>query len=139
MGLCRYADANTLGPFARRWTVKTLMLTVVAAAFLTPPSQADDGVASNATTDKAKKATETVMRVAGHLKGRVLGSFVRKGMTSEQVARLLGGADCTVFVPSNAGLSVLHLYRTHGLSIDFASDKEGVLRVESVTFGALFD
>jgi hypothetical protein len=118
--------------------MQTLLFVVVTSAFLTSPSQVDAGVSLDGVTRKAEESARVVARVAGDLQGRVLGSCVRKGMTTEQVDRILGPGCLCAFACNRSSITWgLWMFLDYGLLVFYGSDKDGVLRVDSVSFAVL--
>jgi hypothetical protein len=83
-----------------------------------------------------------VGKVAERLKGRVLGSLVRKGMTQKQAEQLLGRGSKPF--PSRFCIGPIHgvgnmPYYDLGLWVEYCDDGDGVLLVDKVGFSSLFD
>jgi hypothetical protein len=79
-----------------------------------------------------------VRHIAKRVKGRILGSLVKKGMTLEEVRTLLGQESGGTGIGTGAGHFFSMAYLGLGLSVDLVSDKEGVLRVNRVDFGTWY-
>lgn len=77
--------------------------------------------------------------VTGRFIGRVLGMFVRRGMTKEQVDRILCGDQCGLEGGFLSGglISLSWRYDMYGLTVSFSSDEKGVFRVWQVSYWPL--
>jgi hypothetical protein len=113
---------------------------VVTAIFFAPPG----GATGIIPLDTVKQKVQTCRTVAGRLAGRVLGCLVCKGMTGEQVQRILG-KPWSPFKPLGAAgstrccqFSFSH-YHHFGLLVGFQAGPGEGLRVSSVTYAPLFD
>src|SRR5262245_21763396 len=113
------------------------LLAFVVVAFLGSPNRTNDGVPLGMVTRRAP--AKVVAKMAGRLTGRVLGCFVCKGMTMEQVDRILGTD--SLRLPSGGVIGprlFWHLdYYTYGLTVSYNNDEGDVLRVNEVTFWPL--
>jgi hypothetical protein len=79
-----------------------------------------------------EKAWKTTLR----FKGRYLGSFVRKGMTQDEVERILGKDDRPLPTDGVIGgilFRSLH-YTDLGLGVALIGDEKGVFRVDDISF-----
>jgi hypothetical protein len=114
------------------------LLALAVAVFGGTDGEAN-GVGQTQVRPRWQKTGEVVLR----LEGRVLGCLIQKGMTVEQVERILGTGSCTL--PSVAlvvgGLFGWLRCDRLGLDISLFGDSDGVLRVDGkgVTFRPLFD
>jgi hypothetical protein len=100
-------------------------------------------VRTQAESPDGKGLWERAQWVAGRLEGRVLGALVRRGMTSEEVERLLGEGTGECRSHGLAGCVLFEFWHYHecGFAISFdkdLNDKSGVARVNTVTFWPLW-
>jgi hypothetical protein len=100
-------------------------------------------VRTQAEAPDEKGVWERARWVAGRLQGHVLGALVRKGMTFEEVERLLG--EGTGECHSYGLMGCVHFefwdYNQYGFAIPFdkdLNDKSGAARVNTVTFWPLW-
>jgi hypothetical protein len=87
--------------------------------------------------------TKKLAKAPGYLKGRLLGSLVRKGMTIQQVTQVVHG-ECAVFCfppgfYADNPSTMFFCYQNEGLTISFSSDKDGECYVDAVTFWPFWD
>jgi hypothetical protein len=117
-----------------------MMLTSLLLLIIPTGTHADKNVIpDSAIVRKVGERIESARRVAGYLKGRLLGSFVREGMGTNELDPILGSSYCLIFVPSDRGsISVVQFYPNYGMRVCLENDPNGVLRVESITYFPLF-
>ena len=112
--------------------MKTYLLGVIVAGLLSGSGRAADDVPAV----RINATWETLGKVAGRAKGRVLGSLVQNGMTPKQVEDTLGRAS-TPF--PNVGLTGSGIFASWsfydlGLWVSFRGDETGTLRVDGVNY-----
>jgi hypothetical protein len=116
-----------------KWTLALLL-----CGFAIPSVRATDPA------PRSDAAAAPQNRLAGfvwRVKGRVLGSLVRAGMSDEQVVSLLGKGDKPLLTGgvSGGGPFATRSYSRFGISVSYGGDKEGALRVNGVNLPPLFD
>ncbi len=117
--------------------MRTWGLLIISMVFWVGAAHADSPKADWGTDDVQTRLSDISRRVAG----RVLGTFVREGMTEGQVRRILGRDQRSLPMGGTVG-GVLFFhwdYRDYGLSVSFLSDHTGVVRVSAVDFRPFFD
>ena len=121
--------------------MKKCLLALIVVVLLSARSQGTDGVPTTSVSPKCGAIWDELGKVAGRLKGRVLGSLVQKGMTTEQVEQVLGRGSYPFPAVGLVGGVIFGSmpYRDLGLWVGYGDDKDGVLRVDKVTFSPLFD
>jgi hypothetical protein len=124
--------------------MRTCLLAVVAAELLGGAARAEGDSLLNKALGKAKEIGSMVGKVAAvdartaeRLRARLLGSFIRKGMTRERVDLILG-TKSAVFIYSSDGEAVIEFCYCGGPCVYFDGDGNGVLRVVRVAFEPIF-
>ena len=105
------------------------------------PSGGGPGVVPEVVT-----ASERALAVARRLTGRVLGSFIQKGMTEDEVRRLMGEEDMCLHFNNRGEETTMHAlwYEHLGLSVTFLNYDPctglpiGTMRVTHASFEPLF-
>ena len=89
----------------------------------------------------SKEIAQEFQRIVGRIEGRILGSFIRKGMTTQQVSRILGDDPLCLESGGQVGVVSCSFWRfyTYGVTVAFISDDNSVLRVDHVTFCPLLN
>ena len=81
-----------------------------------------------------------IEKVVWRIEGKILGSLILKGMTTEQVSRILG--DDTFFLESGGQVGSTSFaswrFYTYGVIVSFVTDNDPVLRVQHVDFFDFF-
>jgi hypothetical protein len=121
--------------------MNAVLLVAMTTMSLAIPSRADNAVCQNGIAAKVQLARQKAGQVVGRLRGRVLGSFIRSGMTQKQVDEALQSDSYRLESGGVISATVVRYWRyyTHGLTVSFRSDKDGVIRVNNVAFWPLFD
>jgi hypothetical protein len=88
--------------------------------------------ASSFPADKLGEAERTVVAVAKMVDGEVRGLLVHKGMTQEEVERLLGRERVMFFAPADPKPLILYCYYKRGVYVHYSSDESDVLRADRV-------
>jgi hypothetical protein len=116
-----------------------MLLAVIAMIFLIAPDSSASGTPGDSATCKAEESCMPV--VARSFRARIIALSIRKGMTSEQMPRLLRGKASLTFLPKKTDgsfdlveLWVVECYFDEHLIIYWSADKEGVLRVDHILF-----
>jgi hypothetical protein len=121
--------------------MKTYLLALVAVGLLGGVSRGAEALPSVGVDWGHEAFWESVGKLPQRLKGRVLGAFVRKGMTQEQVKQVLGPGS-KPFPPlllTGACLCGHMPYFHLGMSVSYWGDEEGILRVTEVRYDPLFN
>jgi hypothetical protein len=114
----------------RNWIFAIIVLAMLSGAVRADPPKLEAG--SGQTWEQFKEIPARVL-------GRVLGTFIREGMTEEQVTRVLGkdqGFPKAAFLEGL--LVVTRDYPQLGLSVSFKSGRGGIVRVDTLHYYALF-
>ena len=118
----------------RTWTLAIVIAGLLAGSV----SAANDALPPERT---ATVSSERLVNLAWRVRGRILGSLVRKGMTDDEVVRLLGNGDKPLPTGGVVGGTSFwwRRYFRQRLTVSFINDGAGAGRVQSVEFGPLLD
>jgi hypothetical protein len=116
-------------------------LVFVAFAWLACTGEGSDEAARPRACVHASSIWTKANQIAARLKGRVLGSLIREGMTSQQVEWIMGKG---AFPLPHGGVVGDILFRSMGYSdlgvrVFLIGEKANSLGVDRVTFASLFD
>ena len=81
---------------------------------------------------QCEEVVRKAVTLAETTRTRILATLVRNGMTTDQVERILGDRYAFFGAPGDPKPVIVQCYGKYSLSVFFAKDKNGVLRVENV-------
>jgi len=84
-------------------------------------------------SSNVQEPAKTFVAVAKYLDARVRGFLVCKGMTDDEVSRILGSDQVIFLSPSIPKPHIVYCYYKYGVTVYYDCNAPGVLRVERVT------
>jgi hypothetical protein len=118
----------TAQPDARRWAMRTALLSIIAAGLLAAPGRAADVPA----IPKPAGLWEAASAIRDRLVGLAIASRLRPGMTTAETDQIMGNLLVDEGQTNPFGLGMWWGFRRYGFSVSYALDKDGQMRLVRV-------